>query len=99
MPRKRLDKELWAERRIQVWERDSRKCTRCKIDITIDRCHIDHIKSGLLGTNKLENLRTLCSRCHVLRADIRHQGMIAKALQQGIIEVGWRNHVWEDETR
>ena len=96
MPRKRLDKELWIEKRIQVWESDGHKCTRCKVDTTIDECHIDHIKSGILGSNRLENLRTLCPRCHVLRADIRHQGMIPKALIKGIIQPGWREHVWDD---
>jgi 5-methylcytosine-specific restriction enzyme A len=96
MPRKRLDKELWDDIRIKVWERDSKKCTKCNVDISIDECHIDHIKSGILGTNKLENLRTLCRRCHVLRADLRHQGMISKALLQGIISPGWREQVWDE---
>jgi 5-methylcytosine-specific restriction enzyme A len=96
MPRKRLDKELWSEIRIRVWERDSQKCTNCKIEITLDKCHIDHIISGILGTNRLQNLRTLCPRCHVLRADIRHQGMIARALKKGIILPGWREDVWGD---
>lgn len=58
-------------------------------------CHIDHIVSGKLGTNALSNLRTLCRRCHVLRACHRHQGMIAKALADGIIDWRWREQVWE----
>jgi hypothetical protein len=46
--------------------------------VGIDECHIDHIQSGKRGSNEMPNLRTLCRRCHVLRADHRHQGMIAK---------------------
>ncbi|MGE8205833.1 LysR substrate-binding domain-containing protein [Heyndrickxia sp. NPDC080065] len=42
-----MDKELWTEKRILVWERDSKKCARGKVDISIDNCHIDHIKSGI----------------------------------------------------
>lgn len=97
MPRKRPDKELWSEIRIKVWERDLKKCTKCGVELSIDECHIDHIKSGILGTNELKNLRTLCRKCHVLRADVRHQGMIPKAILQGIITPGWRDQVWDDK--
>jgi hypothetical protein len=31
----------------------------------------------------------------VLRADLRHRGMIAKALKDGIIPPKWRELVWE----
>ncbi len=41
------------------------------------------------------NLRTLCRRCHVLRKDFGHRGMIGKALKDGIIGPGWRNETWE----
>ena len=37
----------------------------------------------------------LCRRCHVLRADKRHRGMIANALRDGIIPPNWRELVWE----
>jgi hypothetical protein len=67
------------------------------VTVALEECHIDHIKSGKLGSNKLSNLRTLCRRCHVLRADNRHRGMIASALRDGIIPPDWRGLVWEDE--
>jgi hypothetical protein len=70
-------------------------CVHCNIYISLEECNIDHIKSGKLGTNKLSNLRTLCKRCHVLRADCRHRGMIAKALKDGVIPPNWREFVWE----
>lgn len=57
--------------------------------------HIDHIRSGRTGTNHDTNLRTLCRRCHTLRADPRHRGMIASALRRGIIPPNWRELVWE----
>jgi len=41
------------------------------------------------------SLRTLCRRCHVLRKDMRHRGMIASALRDGIIPPDWRGLVWE----
>ena len=96
MPRRRQPVEIWRETREKVWERDGRKCVRCDTPVALDECHIDHIKSGKLGTNELDNLRTLCRRCHVLRADLRHKGMIAEALEDGIIPPDWRKHVWED---
>jgi hypothetical protein len=64
--------------------------------VPLDEAHIDHIQSGMLGTNRDTNLRVLCQRCHVLRADRRHQGMIAAALRAGIIPPDWRRLVWDD---
>ena len=95
MPRKRPPLEVWLTLRRIVWERDQRKCVRCGSGVSIDEAHIDHIQSGKLGTNRIKNLRTLCRRCHVLRADLRHRGMIAAALRDEIIPPNWRELVWE----
>lgn len=95
MPKKRQPKEIWDETRRRVWERDGRKCVHCGIPQALEVCHIDHIRSGKLAGNEMTNLRTLCRRCHVLRADERHRGMIAKALADGIIPPNWRELVWE----
>ncbi|MFB5192010.1 HNH endonuclease [Alicyclobacillus fastidiosus] len=98
MPRRRPPKDVWIESiRPAVWNRDGRKCVRCGAQVALDDCHIDHIRSGKLGDNTMKNLRTLCRRCHVLRADHRHQGMIASALRDGIIPPNWRELVWEDD--
>ena len=99
MPRKRQPKEIWEETREKVWKRDRGYCQGpyCKYasPLPLNKCHIDHIISGKLGTNALSNLRVLCRRCHVLRCDFRHRGMIAKALKDGIIPPDWRELVWE----
>ncbi len=68
---------------------------RCLKPLKLTELHLDHIQSGKRGTNKFSNLRTLCRRCHVLRACCRHQGMIAQALADGIIPPNWRELVWE----
>ena len=94
MPRKRPPKIIWIELRKIVWNRDNRTCVHCGKLITLKEAHIDHIISGKLGTNKINNLRTLCRRCHVLRADKRHRGMIGKALRDGIITSNWRELIW-----
>lgn len=103
MPRKRQPKEIWQETRCKVWERDNHCCQSplqpplCigKPFIALNKCHIDHIKSGKNAGNELENLRTLCPVCHVLRVDFRHRGMIARALEKGLIPADWRKLVWE----
>lgn len=97
MPRKRQPKEIWRETRLRVLSRDGYRCQRpcCGAALTENESHVDHIKSGKLGTNELSNLRSLCRRCHVLRADFRHRGMIANALRDGIIGPNWRKEVWE----
>jgi 5-methylcytosine-specific restriction protein A len=96
MPKKRLSRELWYVVRERVWKRDGGKCVRCKEKLRLDVCHIDHVVSGKRGTNEMSNLRTLCRRCHVLRADFRHRGMIASAIRDGVIPFDWRSLVWED---
>lgn len=101
MPRFRLPREMWLHTRRMVYKRDKGRCQGpyCKDkpewSIKLNECHIDHIKSGKLGTNSIHNLRVLCRRCHILRVDFRHQSMISKALQDGIIPPDWRSLVWE----
>lgn len=96
MPKKRQPKEIWQQTRLIVLTRDNCCCVRCGISVSIETAHIDHIQSGKHGSNHLNNLRTLCQRCHVLRADMRHRGMTAWALKNGIIPTNWRELVWED---
>ena len=95
MPKKRPPHEVWVGLRKIVYERDKGKCQHCGKDVKLSECHIDHIKSGKNADNKLSNLRILCRRCHVLRADPRHRGMMSKALTDGIIDVNWREEIWE----
>ena len=96
MPKKRQPREIWQVTRLKVLERDNYKCVRCKCILTVKTAHIDHIISGKRGSNHISNLRALCSRCHTLRADMRHRGMVAKALRDKIIPHNWRELVWED---
>ena len=100
----RQSREVWRETRRKVWERDGHQCQgpykspMCigKPSIDLLKCHIDHIvplSQG--GTNHISNLRVLCPVCHVLRANNQHRGMIAKALEKGLIPPAWRCLVWE----
>lgn len=93
---KRQPREIWRITRERIWQRDNGCCQHCAIEVALDVCHIDHIRSGRLATNADSNLRVLCRRCHVLRADMRHRGLIQKALADGIIPPNWRSLVWED---
>ena len=95
MPKKRQPLAIWRLTRLNVLKRDNNQCVRCKIQLGITTAHIDHIQSGKLGSNHIDNLRTLCRRCHVLRSDQRHRGMTAKALKDNIIPPNWRELVWE----
>lgn len=95
MPKSRQPREIWGATRRRVLERDGFRCVHCSCGVTEETAHIDHIKSGKLAGNEMGNLRTLCRRCHVLRLDHRHRGMIASALRDGIIPANWRELVWE----
>jgi len=93
--RKRLYGAEWRKRRIEVWKRDGGKCVRCGEAANLRTCHIDHIiPLNKSGTNAMKNLRTLCRRCHVLRKDTAHRGMIAEALKDNLIPWNWRELVW-----
>jgi len=89
--------------RARIWQRDLGRCqgpycaAQPPWSLPLDVAHIDHIISGKHGTNDDGNLRVLCRRCHILRADRRHRGMIAAALRDGIIPPTWRALVWDDE--
>lgn len=98
---RRPRRAIWQQIRRLVWERDGGCCQgpycRDASPIPLEVAHIDHrIPLARGGTNELNNLRTLCRRCHVLRADQAHQGMIAQALRDGVIPAGWRELVWDD---
>ena len=95
MPKTRQPREIWRETRRKVWKRDKGLCQHCGEAVPLIKCHIDHIRSGKLAGNEMSNLRVLCRRCHILRADFRHRGMIARALELGIIPPNWRELVWE----
>lgn len=95
MPKRRQPKEIWQQTRRKVWERDNGECVHCLLPVALNECNIDHIKSGKLAGNELSNLRTLCKKCHVLRIDKRHRGMISRALRDGLISPDWRSELWE----
>lgn len=101
MPRTRQAPEIWEGTRRKVWNRDKGRCQGpyCtdapEWSLSLEKCHIDHIRSGKLAGNELTNLRVLCRRCHVLRLDMRHRGMISTALKLGIIPPNWRELVWD----
>ena len=102
MPKRRLPRELWNAKRKKVWLRDEGRCQGpyCRDkeawSLPLNKCHIDHIRSGKLAGNEMNNLRVLCRRCHVLRIDKRHRGMTAHALRDGIIPANWRELLWGD---
>ncbi len=89
---KRQSLDIWRITRKRIWERDMGRCQGpyCKDkpvwSIDLNKAHIDHIQELCRGgSNYDSNLRTLCPRCHCLRANHTHQGMISKALRDGII--------------
>lgn len=100
---KRQPQDEWRVTRKRIWQRDRGRCRgpyctdRPLWSLPLKQAHIDHIREiSRGGSNADSNLRTLCRRCHCLRANHTHQGMIANALRDGIIPVNWREWVWED---
>lgn len=73
----------WPDRRKQVLARDGYQCQLRHSDICIGRASaVDHIvqpEAG--GTNDLDNLRSVCERCHARRTG--RQGALAKQRKYG----------------
>ena len=99
---KRQPPALWGETRKQIWQRDQGRCQgpycqhQLPNSLSLKNAHIDHILEVSKGGSDADsNLRTLCRRCHCLRASIAHQGMISAALREGVIPPNWRTLVWE----
>jgi 5-methylcytosine-specific restriction endonuclease McrA len=96
--------DIWHHRtRPRIWERDQGRCqgpychAQPPWSLALAAAHVDHIRPlARGGSNADDNLRVLCRRCHVLRADHAHQGMIPAALRDGIIPPDWRGLVWDD---
>lgn len=95
MPRRRQPRQIWRITRLRIWDRDGKRCVHCHKPLALNECHIDHIRSGKLGSNADSNLRTLCKVCHALRLDHRHRGLLFKLLSQGLLPENWRELVWE----
>jgi 5-methylcytosine-specific restriction enzyme A len=99
--RRRLPPALWAQRRRMVWLRDGGRCQgphcRGAAPIPLAEAQIDHIRPvSRGGSHRPSNLRVLCARCHALRADAAHRGLIQRALAAGLIPPDWRALVWEE---
>ncbi|KAM3116301.1 HNH endonuclease [Phormidesmis sp. 146-33] len=99
---KRQARATWGRTRKRIWERDRGKCqgpycaATLPYSLPLWRADIDHIvELSRGGDNSDRNLRTLCRRCHVLRASQAHQGMVAHALRDELIPADWRSLVWE----
>lgn len=52
----------WAEKRVQVLERDGYRCVRCGSNDSLDVHHKVARRHG--GAGDLDNLETLCAKCH-----------------------------------
>lgn len=65
-PSETYDKEAWAELRARVIRRDKYKCRRCRMKsqttIGLSVHHIFPRSKG--GSDKMNNLITLCHKCH-----------------------------------
>ena len=99
---KRQPQERWQLTRQRIRPRDRGKCQGpyCQDypewSVPLKQAHVDHIHElSRGGRNDDVNLRILCRRCHCLRANHSHQGMIMGALRDGIIPANWREWVWE----
>lgn len=95
---RRQHSSLWQATRQRIWQRDQGRCQGfyCRdqpfYSLSQEEAQIDHIlEKSQGGTDADANLRTLCRRCHCLRASRVHQGMIAAALRDGLIPPNWRS--------
>jgi HNH endonuclease len=79
--------EDWSLRRQAVHSRDHGMCLRCGGRVTVEECHVHHMKKSKHGgTNALENLATLCRDCHCMMPGHEHMRVrISYALFEGVL--------------
>jgi hypothetical protein len=57
----------WAVRRDSVFTRDRGRCVQCGLSLALESAHIHHVTPrGYGGSDRVENLATLCPACHSL---------------------------------
>jgi len=56
-----LRSQYWRRIRLEVLRRDKFACVQCQSKKDL---HVDHIRYGEWGNEKLEDLQTLCRVCH-----------------------------------
>ncbi len=61
--RKYISSNYWKEIKEQILERDDHRCRLCNSKIGL---HVHHRKYDFLENEKLEELITLCKRCHYI---------------------------------
>lgn len=59
--------KIWRAKRMRVLERDGFQCVMCKSKYDL---HVDHLKYSIIGSEKMENLQTLCFECHKSKTKI-----------------------------
>jgi hypothetical protein len=74
--RPELNRYAWQQLRAKAKARDGNRCTRCPATTKLQVHHVIRPADG--GSDDLENLVTLCSRCHRLahRKTNRRKGRV-----------------------
>lgn len=95
--RRRLSFKRWQEIRFKIWCRDLYRCVHCGERVSFKKAHIDHrIPICDFGTDRQDNLRCLCVRCHSLRRDPSHDKLRRKSFDKGIIPKNFIDLLWDD---
>lgn len=64
----------WSERQARCLERDGHQCRLCG---SRERLHVHHVKPiSFGGTHTLQNLITLCRRCHMRQRYYEHKNLV-----------------------
>ena len=74
----RAIKGIWKVVRLEALDRDGWHCVKCGRYGKMEVHHKTSLKDG--GTNELENLETLCTRCHI---DIHRPSQTANRYSKG----------------
>ena len=99
MPKHRLPKELWLERRRQVWERDGGRCAwtgpdgrRCGSRWKLEVDHVRPPSRG--GTSALDNLRLTCQQHNLLHAEEVYGRELMRKYRKGESATGGGSPAW-----
>ena len=63
--RKKLKKDEYLRLKNRIWDKQYRRCNRCKEYLAPEYCQFNHIKTrGAGGDDSEENGEIVCQECH-----------------------------------
>lgn len=88
-----LQQEEWKIKRLEILERDNKKCTECGSNKNLEIHHTFYYRQKTLPWNyPNDGLKTLCKKCHTAYHDTHSHLIIDKTTKIEIDKINWTKY-------